>query len=245
MDITGVENEQLNLERKILTIIPARELSKRVPNKNIKALGDKPLIQWTIEVAKSANLSTILVSTDSEIIAKEAKFLGVKVPYMRAPNLATDTASVIDVVLEALEFYKKQGEVFDGVLLLQPTSPFRTSASIERALSIFNAGKGESVVSVSHAKTHPYWCKRIVEGRLIPFDGTYDLYPQRSQDLPEVYELNGLVYLASVDVILTNKDFYSENTQALVIDSEEEALDIDTEFDWLIAESIVQKRLAL
>jgi CMP-N-acetylneuraminic acid synthetase len=236
------EKKALKVEKKILTIIPARAGSKRVPFKNIKILGDKPLIAWTIELAKHADLMPILVSTDSEEIYQKSKDLGVT-SYMRSPSFATDSASVIDVVIEGLKFYKNQGESFDGVLLLQPTSPFRTLDSIKKAISLFNLGGGESVVSVSRAKTHPYWCKSINKGMLLPFDGSYGTLPERSQDLPDVYGLNGLIYLATVEVILNRKSFYSINTQALVIESEEESLDIDTPFDWLVAEAIANSQV--
>jgi CMP-N,N'-diacetyllegionaminic acid synthase len=226
---------------KILTIIPARAGSKRIPGKNSKHLSGIPLIAWSIKSALDSLLEYVVVSTDNQKIADISLKYGAKVPFIRSYEFATDEASVIDVVLEVIELYQQSEQAFDAVLLLQPTSPFRTIETIRSAINQFD-GK-ESIISVSPARSHPYWCKRIENGELFSFNNMQDLSLKRSQDLPNAYELNGSIYLSSIDNIIKNKSFYSDNTRALIISSEEEALDIDTPFDWFIAEAIANNRV--
>jgi CMP-N,N'-diacetyllegionaminic acid synthase len=223
-----------NLELPILGIIPARGGSKRIERKNEKLLAGKPLLAWSIEAAQDLEFVKVMVSTDDGIIAKIATGLGAEVPFLRSKKYASDEANIVDAVIEVLEFYEREGLFFQAVLLLQPTSPFRTKESIREAVSLHKNSQFESVVSVNRARTHPYWCKKIEHGVLVPFNQSYDGVKLRSQDLPEVYELNGSIYLASVSTLKATKSFYSLNTQALVV-SEHESLDIDTPYDWLQA----------
>ena len=225
---------------KVLVVIPARGGSKRVPGKNKRFLGGQPLVSWTIQTATSALDAKVVVSTDSADIADIArKYDGIDV-FMRSPQYATDEASVIDVILEVLNYYEGKGVYFESTLLLQPTSPFRTIESIQEAIALYERSNGESIVSVSPAATHPYWCKKVEHGNLLPFDDKFDANI-RSQDLPPVYQLNGSIYLSSVKNIKENKSLYSKKTKAFIIDNEEEAVDIDTPFDWLIAEAIANR----
>jgi len=223
----------------ILTIIPARGGSKRVAGKNKKVLLNKPLVAWSIEQAIALESMCSIVSTDDADIADIARECGIT-SFMRSAEYATDISSVIDVVFEVLDFYESKKQHFDAVLLLQPTSPFRTTESIKQAIALFEKGGGESVVSVSLGSAHPHWCKTVENGVLMSFSEGFDA-SVRSQDLPDVYQLNGSIYLSSVENLKRTQSFYSENTQALIIDSEEETLDIDTPFDWLVAEAIAKK----
>lgn len=225
----------------IIAVIPARAGSKRIPKKNIKDLKGKPLLVWSIETAQKVSFSHIVVSTDTPQVAEIARNSGAEVPFLRASKNATDESNVISAVEEVINFYKSKGEPVDAVMLLQPTSPFRTHETVKKAIEIFKTFGGDSVVSVSAARTHPYWCKQINDGILYPFDSSYDI-ELRSQDLPEVYQLNGAIYLASIETLQTRRSFYSQNTRALLIDSVEESLDIDTPFDWLVAETIANRR---
>ncbi len=227
-------------EKKILSLIPARAGSKRIPSKNTKHLLGVPLIAWSIQSALNSKLENVIVSTDDKKIADIALKYGAKIPFMRSNELATDEANVVDVVIEVIDFYQRAGEVFDAVLLLQATSPFRTTETIQSAISQFD-GK-QSVISVSPTNSHPYWCKKVENGELLPFNNMQNSSLKRSQDLPKAYQLNGSIYLSSIDNIIKNKSFYSHNTRALIINSEQEALDIDTPFDWFVAEAIANNR---
>jgi CMP-N,N'-diacetyllegionaminic acid synthase len=231
---------------KLFAIIPARAGSQRLPGKNVKTLGDFPLLAHTILSAEESGcFEKIIVSTEDASIAKIAENYGAEVPFLRPADLATHASNVVDAVVHMIDQLKKQNEYYDAVMLLQPTSPFRKPETIQAAVNIFLRSKGASVISVSPAKTHPYWCKSIdEEGNLHAFIAGQD-NPARYQDLPPAYELNGLIYLASVEELMKHKSFYGTRTQALLIQDPREIIDIDTEEDWLLAEqSIKQKELA-
>ena len=123
---------------KILALILARGGSKRLPGKNIRCLGGKPLIVWSIDVTKHIpEICDILVSTDDPAIAAVSKGAGALVPWLRPPELATDTATSVDAALHALDWYEADKGKVDGLLLLQPTSPFRTKETVMRGIAFF------------------------------------------------------------------------------------------------------------
>lgn len=226
---------------KLLALIPARGGSKRVLNKNIRPLGGKPLIAWTIDAARGApELADLLVSTDSPAIAKAAEAAGALVPWLRPAELATDTASSMAVCLHALDWYEQEKGPVDGLLLLQPTSPFRTITSIRRAIEQFCAHPQQSVVSFSPAESHPMWCYRVDSNAIAPFIKEGDR-PTRSQDLPPAYVINGALYIASPSLLRQRGSFLGADTVPLVIDDAREALDIDTEWDWMLAETLIKQ----
>lgn len=225
---------------KILALIPARGGSKRVPNKNIRELGGLPLIVWTIKAAQGVpEISDILVSTDSEAIAEVARAAGALVPWLRPVELATDTSKSIDVCLHALTWYEAENGQVDGLLLLQPTSPFRSSATIKAGISNYLSSLRRSVVSVSPAKYHPFWCYEINDGGLTNFARVENMN-YRSQDLPEVYALNGAVYLIEPNFLRSNRTLVPIGAKPLIMDDCFESIDIDTEDDWRIAELVTQ-----
>jgi N-acylneuraminate cytidylyltransferase len=223
---------------RILAFITARGGSKRLPGKNIRTLGGKPLIMWSIDVARDiADVCDILVSTDDSGIAKIARDGGALVPWLRPVELATDTAKSVDVCLHALDWYEAQKGEIDGLMLLQPTSPFRSRETVLRGIELFRKNQYRYVISVSPAKSHPMWCFRLEGNFLHPFvEG--DGINIRSQDLPLAYTINGGFYLIAPNDLRKKKSFYSKNMLPLVIDDWEESIDIDTESDWKEAESI-------
>ncbi|RHX78275.1 acylneuraminate cytidylyltransferase family protein [Leptospira yasudae] len=228
---------------KLLAVIPARGGSKRLPGKNIRILGNKPLIAWSIEVVKQVpEICDILISTDDEKIADVAKNYGGFVPWLRPENLATDTASSIDVVLHALDWYEREKQEVDGVLLLQPTSPFRTLESIQKGIEIFRKNnKDVTVLGVSPADPHPMWCFKLEKGELKPFQEDGGLHI-RSQDLPPAYFVNGSFYLTPKSHLKEKKSLYTKTILPLIAECEEESVDIDTESDWISAETILRSK---
>jgi CMP-N,N'-diacetyllegionaminic acid synthase len=225
---------------RILALIAARGGSKRVPGKNIRPLGGSPLIVWSINIAKSIpEICDILISTDSNEIAGVAKNAGALVPWLRPKELATDTASSVDVCLHALKWYEDENGKVDGLVLLQPTSPFRSRDSVLRGIELFRLHQHCPVIGVSAAESHPMWCFKIEEGTMRPFIEGEGLH-LRSQDLPPAYVINGAFYLIAPKNLRKLKSFYSENMVPLVIDEPEENLDIDTEWDWNLAEAILK-----
>ena len=180
---------------RILALITARGGSKRIPGKNIRPLGGKPLIVWSINVAKDiVGIVDILVSTDDKNILEVAKSAGALVPWSRPPELATDTALSVDVCLHALEWYEKENGRIDGLMLLQPTSPFRSRKSVLQGIELFSSHQHRPVIGVSKAKSHPMWCFKIENGIMNQFIKGEGLRMQ-SQDLPSAYMINGAFYL--------------------------------------------------
>ena len=226
---------------KYLVVIPARGGSKRAPGKNIRPLGGKPLINWSIHLAKKIfETGEILVSTDDEEIAAIAKNEGVLVPWLRPQILSTDSSKSSDVIIHAINWYEKEYGLIDGVILLQPTSPFRSEATLRSAIKLFEENNRKSVVTVSPSSSHPNWSFRIENNRLIPFSSNNDLNC-RSQDLTLSFSVNGLVYIISPSEIRQNQTFIGPETTPLLVTSEREAIDIDSEFDFKIASFVCEE----
>jgi N-acylneuraminate cytidylyltransferase len=220
---------------RILALVPARGGSKRLPGKNIRPLHGKPLLIWSIDSARDVpGICDILVSTDAQEIADIARDAGALVPWLRPGELATDTATSVEVALHALSWYEEDMGPVDGLLLLQPTSPFRLKSSVVRAISLFREHDRRMVVSVSPATDHPLWCYRIEGAVMRPFiDGAER--PIRSQDLPPAYTLNGSIYLVAPTELRSRRSFLPHDAIPLIFESRDEALDIDTEEDWRAA----------
>ncbi len=224
---------------RILVLITARGGSKRLPGKNIRLLGGQPLIVWSINIAKNIpEVVEILVSTDDKEIAEIAKSAGALVPWLRPQKLATDTASSVDVCLHALEWYEKESGKVDGLMLLQPTSPFRSRKSVLQGVELFSSNQHRPVIGVSEAKSHPMWCFEIENGIMRPFLREVNGLHMRSQDLPSAYVVNGAFYLISPEEFRKQRLFYTENAVPLIAATPEESIDIDTEWDWKLAENI-------
>lgn len=223
---------------KPLVIIPARGGSKGVPGKNIKKLGGKPLIYYTIEAAREVfNDQEIIVTTDDEKIKKTAERTGLHVPFLRPEELATDEVGTYDVLLHALKFVESTGYFPDTMILLQPTSPFRTSQHIREALALYNP-QLDMVVSVKETKSNPYYTlfEETKEGYLVKSkNGNY----LTRQECPKVWEYNGAIYLINVSSL--KKTHINKFRQVKKFVMEEIAShDIDTVLDWKIGEWIIK-----
>lgn len=227
---------------KILTIIPARGGSKGIPHKNIKPLNGKPLIYYTIDCARAiCDDEDICVSTDdAEIISVVEKY-GLKVPFVRPAVLATDTAGTYEVLLHALAFYEKQGKHYDVVLLLQNTSPFRTSIHVKEALELYKP-EIDMVVSVKETSSNPYYnCFEENDKGFLNISKGDGLYIRR-QDVPKAYEYNGAIYVinpASLKKMPLGK--FSKRIKYVMDDIH--SVDLDNMIDWKFAELIIKERL--
>ncbi len=224
----------------ILYVIPARGGSKGIPCKNIKMLAGRPLIAYTIDVAKQlADNADICLSTDDGNIAKVAADCGLDVPFMRPAELATDTAGTYEVLMHALDFYKDKGKEYDILVLLQPTSPLRTADDVKGALSLFTPDI-DMVVSVKEAATNPYYnaYEEDSDGflHISKGNGTFT----RRQDAPHVWEYNGAVYVINVASLYKMQLGEFRRRRCYVMDSFR-SLDLDTSLDWAVAEIIMKK----
>jgi len=227
---------------KILALITARAGSKRVPGKNVRPLAGVPLLAWSIAAAQDLpDVCDILVSTDDEQIAEVARSAGALVPWLRPQELSGDAAGSVDVALHALSRYETDNGPVDGLLLLQPTSPFRRRETVARGITTYVSAGMRPVVGMSPARSHPLWCFRLDEGRPVPFCGEGGMY-LRSQELPLAYIVNGAFYLISPHSLRERKSFYASDMVPLLMDDPREGIDIDTEWDWKIAEAAAEMK---
>lgn len=227
---------------KILALIPARGGSKRLPGKNIKPLNGLPLIAWTIRSAQQSGVCTaIQVSTDDALIANVATRYGAEVPGLRPAELSTDTATSVDVALHAIDCYEGENGSIDGLMLLQPTSPFRRIETIREAVRLYETKNGtRPVVSFSRASTHPAWCFQETTDGMEPVLGWAN-FNKRSQDLTAAWALNGVLYLINPNQLRAEKTFVSPDLSPLLLNDHRESIDIDTLEDWRLAEQIVKE----
>lgn len=220
-----------------LAVIPARSGSRRIPEKNLRTFGGKPLILWTVEAArKSRLLQRVLVSTDSQTIADTARRAGLEVPFLRPAALATETAPMVDVIRHAVGFVEKEGASVSSVVTLQPTSPLRTADDIDAALKVYLEAPDRAVVSVSPASPPPEFWMRLEDDALVPMAGSWPTL--RSQDAPPVYALNGSIYVTPRS-LLRQGDLVGPRPRAYVM-PKERSVDIDEESDWRIAEALAR-----
>lgn len=212
---------------KVLALIPARGGSKGVPGKNIREIGGKPLIAWTIDAAKGARcVDRVILSSDDADIIRVAKEYGCEVPFVREARLAQDDTTTMEVVFDTLE----RCPGYDWVLLLQPTSPLRSADDIDRAAERCLRHDAPACVSVCMAQESPYWMFTMraddqLEALLPNFQLT------RRQDLPPVYSLNGAIYLARTEWLRQQKKFISEGTVSYEMPVQR-SIDIDSESDF-------------
>lgn len=226
----------------IFGVITARAGSKGLPGKNLKPLGGIPLIGWTIRAAlDSKELTHTWVSTDDPGIAETARSLGAEVPFLRPAELAKDDSSIIDVLKHAVgEFTAKTLKKPDIVVLLQPTTPLRTSAHIDATVRLLRDGGGDSAETVTVDTTHPFH-RFVMEGdRLLP------MFPEsarasRRQEARPAYRPNGGVYAARIDILLERGRIHGDDLRGLVMDFES-SIDIDSRWDFMLAEAVVAER---
>lgn len=224
-----------------LVIIPARGGSKGIPRKNIKPFDGKPLIYYTIDCARAiCQDEDICVSTDDDEIIQVVKDYGLKVPFKRPEELATDTAGTYEVLIHALDYYEKNGNHYDVVVLLQNTSPFRTPQQVKEALSLYREDV-DMVVSVKECAANPYYCvfEENQEGFLHICKGNGNIY--RRQDAPKVYEYNGAIYVMNAKVLKSTHMHKMQKRIKYVMD-DLSSFDLDTMWDWKMAEMIKKEK---
>ncbi len=224
--------------KKILAVIPARGGSKGVPRKNVRPLGGKPLIAWTIDAAnKSRYIDRLILSSEDEEIISMARKCGCEVPFVRPAELSADDTPGIAPVLHAVRALEEE---YDYLVLLQPTSPFRQAEDIDGAIRRCIESKADSCVSVTESEKHPAWMFYLTDsGRLTPVFNTAGEATHRQQ-LEPVYALNGAVYVVDIQTLLEReKLFFPDSTVAYPMPPER-SMDIDTLFDFTLCELIAK-----
>ncbi len=216
----------------LLALIPARGGSKEIFRKNIKLLNGKPLINWTIDVAKkSKSIDRIVVSTDDTEISEIAKKAGAEVPFLRPAEISKDETPGIEPALHAI---KKLPE-FEWLLLLQPTSPLRNIQDIEGIIKFCEENNSPSAVSISEVNQHPnHMYHKDDTSHLKPFVKNRKEFTRRQEFTP-LYITNGALYLAKTEWLIKTKSFIGSETLGFLM-PEERSVDLDTSYDWNLAE---------
>lgn len=229
----------------VIAIIPARSGSKGLPGKNIKELCGKPLIAWSIEAGLGSQyIDEVMVTTDSEEIAEVARKFGVSVPFLRPPELASDTATSFDAVNHAIDFYKRElNRSFDYIVLLEPTSPLREKEDIDKAIELLlSNSQASAVVGISKTESQnpAFLAKKDEHGFLVGYEDR-KIKVLRRQDIGEVYFFEGSVYVSQTEALLTKKTFYHENTLGYEF-PKWKSLEIDDLDDFIMAEALMKHK---
>lgn len=225
-------------KKKILAVITARGGSKGLPKKNILDLSGKPLIAWTIQAAKKSKyIDRVILSSDNDDIIKVSKKFGCEVPFKRPQELSGDEASSIDVLLHAI----KKIPGYDYVILLQPTSPLRSSSDIDDAFKLMISSKLETCTSVCETQKTPYWMFEIDSNKVLKNILDMPKNGHRRQSLPKTYELNGAIYISNIKALIHDRMLINSATAAYVM-SQDKSVDIDDLSDFNRCKKYIEDR---
>ena len=227
----------------IIAVIPARGGSKRVPCKNITLLGGQPLISYTIQAAlRSKRISTVVVSTDDPEIAAISEGFSVELIFPRPAALSTDESSSKDVLQHAICTLENCGQNVDTVVLLQPTSPFRTNEHIDTAIDVFQRSKADTLISVCIATEHPYWLWKAKSDSIVPLYTREHIAMGRDK-LPQYYKENGAMYVMKRSVLFRD-GLYGQKVVPFIM-SDLDSIDIDEPLDVAWAEFLLSRQATL
>ncbi len=226
----------------MIAIIPARGGSKGIPRKNIKLLGGKPLIAYTIEAAlRAKSVNRVFVSTDDLEIAEIAKKYGAEIPFMRPKNLATDNSSATDVYIYTIEQLEKiLNKKIESFIALLPTSPLRTGGDIDKAVKLFLEKKADSVICVTEAPHPPSWFLKLNENGVLTNFFNKTMSMKNRQEEPKAFIPNGAIYVLKTDLLKNEGTYYSDKTYAYILPSER-SIDIDDNMNFALAEIMIRK----
>jgi len=238
-DEAGMQHPMLNGKR-VIAVIPARGGSKSVPRKNIRRLGGKPLLAWSIEVARQVSeIDRIIVSTDDAQIASVGQAHGVEV-YARPPHLATDEALVIDALKDLLQTLQAERETPEWVILLEPTCPLRTADDVRDCLKLVAQGGYDSVATFKDAELNPHRAWRLIDGVPEVFIPSAIPWLPR-QKLPKAYQLNGAVYVFRANLLAEEAKSLLVGKLGAVLMPRDRSQDIDDSVDFTIVEALLKK----
>lgn len=226
---------------RVLGLIPARGGSRGVPNKNIRSLCGRPLLQYTAEAALEADqLTRVILSTESDEVAEVGRRCNLEVLFRRPAELARDESPMLPVVQHAMNFMETLGERFDAVCLLQPTNPLRRAEDIDACIDLLEESDADAVVTVLPvpAEHNPHWVYFADESGALRLS-TGEPYPiSRRQDLPSSYHREGSVYVTRRKVLMEGNSLYGKRLVGHVMDPNRCA-NIDTPTDWERAEHLL------
>jgi len=232
----------------LLILIPARSGSKSIPNKNTILLSGEPLLSWTAKVAIDSDLSkNIVLSTDSDKIAQLGKELGLKVPFIRPKDLAQDRTLQLDVIKHAVALLSENFNMkFDSIMLLQPTSPFRSRESIVKSYDYFCKYNADTLITISDVSKFAPSTKYLAEKSLLPDLFQLELLSEEKQkqkqgtlrqDFEQIWWRNGSIYIFNTATLINSNSLYGGKIIGMPTNSVE-SINIDTPEDLALAKII-------
>lgn len=223
----------------VLGVIPARGGSKRISGKNIRTVGGKPLLAWSVEAAKGSSfIDRVILSSDDTEIMDVGRACGCDVPFVRPAELASDEANSLGVVRHAL---RNVDRAYDYVVLLQPTSPLRLSSDIDGAIEKCAGLGAATCVSLGPVDHSPYWMFHIEKSGTLKHIFPNIPVPHRRDPVSEIFILNGAIYVARANHLLEGGNFLEPDTVAWLM-PRERSIDIDTELDLILADVMLRQR---
>ena len=229
--------------KSVVAIITARGGSKRLPNKNILDLTGKPMIAWSIVAAlKSKYIDRVVVSTDDNEIAEISQHYGADVPFMRPSELATDTSTSIEVIIDTIHKLEELGDNHQFVIVLQPTSPTRTVKHIDEAIELLIMKNADSIISVTRV-SHPIeWINTLPDNLSMNGFLSSENEMKRSQDFTVRYTINGAIYINNIMVMVETNSLINCGAGYAYIMEEEDAIDVDNHIDFLTSDLVLRDR---
>jgi len=225
-------------KKKILALIPARGGSKRLPRKNILDLAGKPMLAWSILAGlESQYIDDVVVSTDDKSIADMALLYGAKVPFIRPDELSGDDATSVDVVVHALEYLKQKCQLYDYVVLLQPTSPLRDAQSIDEGVLWMDQKKADCVIGMTKINHPSEWTIALPEGRCLD-----TFFKGMKKNSSSEYRINGALYICSVERLLEEKSLFLKSKSYAFVMGREVSVDVDDYLDFMLCEALLAAR---
>jgi CMP-N,N'-diacetyllegionaminic acid synthase len=226
--------------KRVLAIVPARKGSKGLPLKNVRPLAGKPLLAWPIAAARaSAHVDRVIISTDDQGFADIAVEHGADAPFLRPAELASDTAPSIGFILHAVETLAEAGDVYDYVVLLEPTSPLTEGSDVDAALEQLVAGDADAIVGVSKLEaTHPAFAVRKADdGGITPYAAASFGEMPRRQDIEPLFVLDGTLYASTVEALKRERGFCHARTLGYET-ARHKAHEVDDLVDFICIEAI-------
>ena len=223
----------------VLGLIPAKLGSLRLPQKNIRPLGGKPLIAWSIEAARNSGvIDRLIVSTEDDQVAEIAERYGAEIPFRRPAELARDPAGVVEVAMHALAELRITGEEYKIIIILLPTCPFRSKDDIREAFKFFQSKNARFLMSVNEYSHPPFSALKFDGEVLKPFFPEY--IGKKSQELPSAWRANGAFHILDVSAFEKAKSYYAQPLHGYPM-PRNRSIDIDCEEDWQEAEQFLAK----
>ncbi|WP_137938073.1 acylneuraminate cytidylyltransferase family protein [Chitinivorax sp. B] len=220
-----------------LTLIPAKGGSTRLPHKNILPLGGKPLLAWAADAARQSGVcGRIIVSTEDEAVTSVAQQYGIEVPFIRPAELGRDPAGVVQVALHAIQALREQGDEYTRLIILLPTSPFRTADDIRQACALFEQQQAQFLMSVSPFDHTPFAAMKLEDGAVSPWFPDY--FGRKSQEMPAAYRPNGAIHVLDVAAFEVARSYFGQPLYAYQMPWPR-SLDIDTPADLAMAEAVL------